>query len=222
MKDRIIKNPITTLIGLVIVAACFFLVYKDKASWIEIAPFLTMALPFFFLKDEKPGNTGGGAALLVILAIAFCSTMLGCTKVIPLQTTRSDSTYTRVLNQQQVVRGERVVANADLDSLRRLLVEMRAKGLPASVAYRNSATSPTILKIQLDSAGKLNASCEVLDQVIQYLIEETRRVSAQNQAVLQEPEETARWPVLQNYIVAGAILALLAFTIYIVSKKAHV
>ncbi len=56
IKQRFYNNFKTTLTGILIIIICLILVYKQKATFTEVAGFLTMALLFFGLKDPRTGG----------------------------------------------------------------------------------------------------------------------------------------------------------------------
>ena len=59
--ERIFKNPKTTLLGLLIIALCFVLVFYEKASLTEVSAFMMGAFALLFLKDPKDdGEATGG------------------------------------------------------------------------------------------------------------------------------------------------------------------
>ena len=58
--ERIFKNPKTTLLGLLIIALCFVLVWAGRASLTEVSTFMVGAFALLFLKDPKDGEATGG------------------------------------------------------------------------------------------------------------------------------------------------------------------
>ena len=58
--ERIFKNPKTTLLGLLIIALCFVLVWGGKATLTEMSAFMMGAFALMFLKDPKDGEATGG------------------------------------------------------------------------------------------------------------------------------------------------------------------
>ena len=58
--ERIFRNPKTTLLGLIIIALCFVLVFYEKASLNEVGAFMMGAFALLFLKDPKDGEAAGG------------------------------------------------------------------------------------------------------------------------------------------------------------------
>ena len=58
--ERIFKNPKTTLLGLLIIALCFVLVWGGKATLTEMSAFMMGAFALMFLKDPKDGEAAGG------------------------------------------------------------------------------------------------------------------------------------------------------------------
>jgi hypothetical protein len=58
--ERIFKNPKTTLLGLLIIALCFVLVFYEKATLTEVSAFMMGAFALMFLKDPKDGEATGG------------------------------------------------------------------------------------------------------------------------------------------------------------------
>jgi len=53
LKQRFYNNYKTTTAGIIIIIVCLILVYQAKATFTEVAGFLTMALLFFGLKDPR-------------------------------------------------------------------------------------------------------------------------------------------------------------------------
>ena len=51
--ERIFRNPKTTLLGLLIIALCFVLVFYEKATLTEMSAFMMGAFALMFLKDPK-------------------------------------------------------------------------------------------------------------------------------------------------------------------------
>jgi hypothetical protein len=51
--ERIFGNPKTTLLGLLIIALCFVLVFYEKATLTEMSAFMMGAFALMFLKDPK-------------------------------------------------------------------------------------------------------------------------------------------------------------------------
>ena len=58
--ERIFKNPKTTLLGLLIIALCFVLVWAGRASLTEVSTFMVGAFALMFFKDPKDGEATGG------------------------------------------------------------------------------------------------------------------------------------------------------------------
>ena len=58
--ERIFKNPKTTLLGLLIIALCFVLVWGGRATLTEMSAFMMGAFALMFLKDPKDGEATGG------------------------------------------------------------------------------------------------------------------------------------------------------------------
>ena len=58
--ERIFGNPKTTILGLIIIALCFVLVFYEKASLNEVGAFMMGAFALLFLKDPKDGEAAGG------------------------------------------------------------------------------------------------------------------------------------------------------------------
>jgi hypothetical protein len=58
--ERIFKNPKTTLLGLLIIALCFVLVFYERATLTEMSAFMMGAFALMFLKDPKDGEATGG------------------------------------------------------------------------------------------------------------------------------------------------------------------
>jgi len=59
--ERIFGNPKTTLLGLLIIALCFVLVFYEKATLTELSLFLVGGFSMLFLKDPKEdGKATGG------------------------------------------------------------------------------------------------------------------------------------------------------------------
>ena len=57
--ERIFGNPKTTLLGLLIIALCFVLVFYEKATLTEVSLFLVGGFSMLFLKDPDGKATGG-------------------------------------------------------------------------------------------------------------------------------------------------------------------
>ena len=58
--ERIFGNPKTTLLGLLIIALCFVLVFYEKATLTEVSAFMMGAFALLFLKDPTDGKDAGG------------------------------------------------------------------------------------------------------------------------------------------------------------------
>ena len=58
--ERIFRNPRTTILGLLIIALCFTLVFLEKATLTEVGTFLIGAFALLFLKDPTDGKAAGG------------------------------------------------------------------------------------------------------------------------------------------------------------------
>jgi Na+/alanine symporter len=59
--ERIFKNPKTTILGLLIIALCFVLVWGGRATLTEVSTFMVGAFALMFLKDPKEdGKATGG------------------------------------------------------------------------------------------------------------------------------------------------------------------
>jgi Na+/alanine symporter len=58
--ERIFKNPKTTILGLLIIALCFVLVWGGRATLTEVSTFMVGAFALMFLKDPKDGEATGG------------------------------------------------------------------------------------------------------------------------------------------------------------------
>jgi Na+/alanine symporter len=58
--ERIFKNPKTTILGLLIIALCFVLVWGGRATLTEVSTFMVGAFALMFLKDPKDGKAAGG------------------------------------------------------------------------------------------------------------------------------------------------------------------
>jgi hypothetical protein len=58
--ERIFKNPKTTILGLLIIALCFTLVWGGRATLTEVSTFMVGAFALMFLKDPKDGEDAGG------------------------------------------------------------------------------------------------------------------------------------------------------------------
>lgn len=52
MKTRIISNWVTTLLGIVIILSCLFMIYKEKQSAEELSGWLAVGLLFLRSKDS--------------------------------------------------------------------------------------------------------------------------------------------------------------------------
>ena len=52
MKDRIINNFKSTLLGLIILAICAVLIYTDKATFAEVSGFLVSSGLLMYVKDS--------------------------------------------------------------------------------------------------------------------------------------------------------------------------
>ncbi len=59
--ERIFKNPKTTILGLLIIALCFVLVWGGRATLTEVSTFMVGAFALMFFKDGKEDgkDTGG-------------------------------------------------------------------------------------------------------------------------------------------------------------------
>jgi Na+/alanine symporter len=58
--ERIFKNPKTTILGLLIIALCFVLVWGGRATLTEVSTFMVGAFALMFLKDPQDGEAAGG------------------------------------------------------------------------------------------------------------------------------------------------------------------
>ena len=58
--ERIFKNPKTTILGLLIIALCFTLVWGGRATLTEVSTFMVGAFALMFFKDPKDGEATGG------------------------------------------------------------------------------------------------------------------------------------------------------------------
>ncbi len=59
--ERIFKNPKTTILGLLIIALCFVLVWGGRATLTEVSTFMVGAFALMFFKDGKEdGKATGG------------------------------------------------------------------------------------------------------------------------------------------------------------------
>jgi Na+/alanine symporter len=59
--ERIFKNPKTTILGLLIMALCFVLVWGGRATLTEVSTFMVGAFALMFFKDGKEdGKDAGG------------------------------------------------------------------------------------------------------------------------------------------------------------------
>lgn len=52
MKTRLIKNYVTTIIGLIILAICLFLIYAEKANAQDLTGWMMTGLLFLRSKDS--------------------------------------------------------------------------------------------------------------------------------------------------------------------------
>lgn len=52
MKTRIISNWVTTILGLIILLACLFMIYKEKQTAEELSGWLAVGLLFLRSKDS--------------------------------------------------------------------------------------------------------------------------------------------------------------------------
>jgi hypothetical protein len=57
--ERIFGNPKTTLLGLLIIALCFVLVFYEKATLTELSLFLVGGFSMLFLKDPDGKDSSG-------------------------------------------------------------------------------------------------------------------------------------------------------------------
>lgn len=58
--ERIFKNPKTTILGLLIIALCFTLVWGGRATLTEVSTFMVGAFALMFFKDPQDGKAAGG------------------------------------------------------------------------------------------------------------------------------------------------------------------
>lgn len=56
MIKRILNNWRTTILGLLILALCFVLVWFEKATLTEVSLFITGGFALLFMKDPKKQN----------------------------------------------------------------------------------------------------------------------------------------------------------------------
>jgi len=52
MKTRVINNWVTTLLGIVIILSCLYMIYKEKQSAEELSGWLAVGLLFLRSKDS--------------------------------------------------------------------------------------------------------------------------------------------------------------------------
>ena len=52
MKDRILNNFKSTILGLIILAICAVLIYTDKATFAEVSGFLVSSGLLIYVKDS--------------------------------------------------------------------------------------------------------------------------------------------------------------------------
>ena len=52
MKTRVISNWVTTLLGIVILLSCLYMIYKEKQSAEELSGWLAVGLLFLRSKDS--------------------------------------------------------------------------------------------------------------------------------------------------------------------------
>ncbi len=59
--ERIWKDPKTTILGLIMIALGFLLVFYEKATLTELTAFFVGAFALLFLKDPKDGDQKSGS-----------------------------------------------------------------------------------------------------------------------------------------------------------------
>ena len=52
MKDRILNNLKSTILGLIILAICAVLIYTNKATFVEVSGFLVSSGLLIYVKDS--------------------------------------------------------------------------------------------------------------------------------------------------------------------------
>ncbi len=196
MKNRIFNNPITSTIGIIIIIASVVSVFTNGISWTEAGVGIGLGIGLLVSKDNR--NTGGTAALLMLLLLLFG----GCKTQLPAQNT-VEETYKETLKDVQVaVPGATVSTGIDSTALAAILEQIK-KGRD-TIIYRNNHA---VLKFYSDTAGRLQAECEALPQVVNTLQKEIERIKKEAATKTVTEYKTPFW----IWFVLGAAGILILF-----------
>ena len=102
-----------------------------------------------------------------------------------------------------VVPSEVVSATFNYDSIKTVLNQYLKAGKTPEIIYRNSPSSPTNLKISLDSLGNLKADCKTDEQLIELLMKEVERLKS-----TKEVKVVKTLPDWGKYLI-GALVCML-------------
>lgn len=191
MKNRIFKHYITTIIGLIIIVASIVSVFYNNTSWTEASVGITLGFGFMFSKDNWKGGTAA-VILLLWLLVSACKT--------PQAThTGVNETYKETLKQVQVaVPGASVSTAIDSSALAAMLGQLQ-RGRD-TVIYRNNQA---VLKFYTDTAGRLQAECEAIPQLITTLQKEIDRLRKETEAKTIIEYKTPVWA----WLLIGALFS---------------
>ncbi|KAB2918691.1 MAG: hypothetical protein F9K23_00710 [Bacteroidetes bacterium] len=200
MKNRIVNNPVTSIIGIIIIIASIASVFTNGTSWTEAGVGIGLGIGLLVSKDNR--NTGGTAALLMLLLLLLG----GCKTPTPVVNT-VEETYKETLKDVQVaVPGATVSTGIDSSALAAILGQL--KHGRDTVIYRNSQA---VLKFYTDTSGRLQAECEALPQVINTLQKEIER--------LRKEAATKTVTVLKTPVWAWLVLGAAGIIIFILTAK---
>ena len=149
----------------------------------------------------------------LIATAALCSC---ARKAMPVVITEKDSVNVRV-RDTTIVRSSDVISinQAELDSIYKVLAEMKARGDKPVIEYRNAPNSPTNVKVSLDHAGKLVYDCGKDEEIISILLTEIDRLKVISKEL---PPPKAISKVAINAVIIAVLLLLTALILVIIKK----
>lgn len=199
MKERLFKNPITSILGLVVILASIASVFLVKSiGWEGASVGITAGTTLLFFKDKK----SDGAALLLALLIALL--FIGCASP-PALTTGNKESYKETYKEVQVAVPGGVVntslSDADLNAIKTALQQGK------DTVVITDPTNKAALKFYLDALGNLRAECESKDQLITYLQKEIEKERSSIKTITKTITETPVWCwVVMGFLLAAAFI----------------
>lgn len=160
MKNRIFKNKITSILGLLVCIASLVSVFVvDEVTWTEAVIGMTFGVGLICAKDKLP-KIGGGATVLVLVLVA------GCKKPPTVSTGVKEIVKETYKEVQVPVAGGAVTASLSEQDLNTIKTALQNGKDTVFIKDRNQTTA---LKFYLDAMGNLKADCENKDRFISYL-----------------------------------------------------